>query len=116
MPRIPIADALTELESLSQSFTPEVTEQAPYLAQKHVELQRHMEEIRKLIIRRAAYEARKQEATRKIRDRIGKARRLATYLRSGLRLSYGSDSEELVKFGMKPFRGRKRSKKTTKQG
>ena len=37
---------------------------------------------------------------------------MASLLRVGLRQHFGSTSEKLVAFGIKPFRGRKRSRTT----
>jgi hypothetical protein len=42
---------------------------------------------------------------------LGSLKREATFLRAGLKQRYGDRNEELVRFGMRPFRGRKRAKK-----
>jgi hypothetical protein len=111
MPRASITKTLGELKALAESITPDVTADSLFLKQTHEKLQGLVEEIHKLLLRRDAYQARKQEATRKAQARLGKARTTATLLRKGLVFNYGSENEELARFGIQPFRGRKRSKK-----
>lgn len=111
MPRTPTPQTLTELETLARSITPEVTAETPHLAPSHVKLQRLLEEIKKLFTRRDFHQAQKQEATRKAHARIRQAKATANLLRKGLTEHYGADNEQLEAFSIKPFRGRKRSKK-----
>lgn len=115
MPRTPTAQTLTELEALARSITPEVTTDASHLASYHMKLQGLLEEIKKLFARRDFYQARKQEATRKAHARIRQAKATANLLRKGLAEHYGADNEQLAAFNIKPFRGRKRSKKPEKK-
>jgi len=112
MPRAPIAQTLGELETLAKSITEEVKADAPQLERAHLRLQAALEEIKKLLVRRDFYQARKQEATRKAQDRLRRARMTGTFLRKGLIEHYGPDNEQLSAFDIKPFRGRKRAKKT----
>src|SRR6185295_3384758 len=112
MPRAPIAQTLGELETLAKSITEEVKADAPQLERAHLRLQAALEEIKKLLVRRDFYHARKQEATRKAQDRLRRARMTGTFLRKGLIVHYGPDNEQLSAFDIKPFRGRKRAKKT----
>ena len=44
---------------------------------------------------------------------LEEASRLATVLRFAIKEHYGVDSEKLVEFGMKPFRGRAKKSKPT---
>lgn len=115
MPRTPIPQTLGELETLALSVTQEVKTEAPHIERTHVKLQGLVEEIRKLLAKRDHYQALKQEATRKAHARIRQAKATATFLRRGLIVHYGADSEQLAAFDIKPFRGRKRSKKTAKK-
>jgi hypothetical protein len=111
MARNPISQALVELEALAKSFTPEDQAEMPHLERPLAKLQGLLKETRKLLARRDSYQARKQEATREARERIRKARMTATLLRKGVTVHYGPDSEQLARFALQPFRGRKRSKK-----
>lgn len=99
------------LKALAKSITSDVTAGVPHLERPHGQLQGHVEEIQKLLLRRDFYQARKQEATRKARARLQKARMTATLLRKTLIFQYGKENEQLARFGIQPFRGRKRSKK-----
>ena len=111
MARTSITQTLSELEALAKSVTSEVTADAPFLERPHAKLQGLLEEARKLLTRRDFHQARKQEATRKARERIRQARMTATLIRKGLTVHYGSDNEQLAAFNLQPFRGRKKSKK-----
>ncbi len=59
----------------------------------------------------AALTAAKQEASRQFEEELREAQRLATVLRVAIRELFGPDSEKLVEFGLKPFRGKSRKKK-----
>jgi hypothetical protein len=111
MPRTSITQTLSELKTLAEAITPEDTASAPFMKRPHEQLQSLVEEIQRLLLRRDFYQSRKQEATRKAQAHLQKARMTATLLRKGFALKYGKESEQLVRFGIQPFRGRKRSKK-----
>jgi hypothetical protein len=112
MPRTPIADTLGELEKLVQSVTPEDRAGRPHIDYAYVRLQKGIERIHQLITARDFHEARKQEATREIQELLPELRKEGRVVRLGLKFELGTRSEELVRFGMKPFRGRKRRKKS----
>lgn len=111
MPRTPIAHTLGELEKLVASVTPEDAAGRPHLELSHGKLRKNVERIHQLITERDFHEARQQEATREIRELLEASRREATFLRGGLKFEKGHDSEDLVRFHIKPFRGKKRKKK-----
>jgi hypothetical protein len=56
----------------------------------------------------AALTASKQEASKELLDVIAEGRKLATFLRVGVKQRYGTRAEKLVEFGLQPFRGRRR--------
>jgi hypothetical protein len=105
-----MAETLTKLETLAQSITEEVKEEVPHLERPHVRLQGLVEQIRKQLTKRDLYQARKQEATRKAHADIRQAKATANLVRKTLTEHYGSDNEQLERFAIKPFRGRKRKK------
>lgn len=111
MPRTPIAHTLGELEKLANSVTPEDTAGRPHLEHSHGELRKNIERIHQLITERDFHKARQQEATKEIRELLEDSRRGATVLRGELKFEKGHDSEELTRFHIKPFRGRKRPRK-----
>lgn len=110
MPRTRIAITTTDWDLLARSVTSEDRANIPQLEQAHTQLLGFIEEISKLVAERDFYDARKQEATRKIQRLLEVGRKKATVLRTHLKYELGDDNEELVRFGMKPRRARKRSK------
>jgi len=65
----------------------------------------------RLVLERDFHEARKQEATHRINEVLAEGRIVATVLQAVLKQHFGASSEELVAFGIKPFRGLKRARK-----
>jgi len=63
-----------------------------------------------LVTRRNALEAEKQAVTSELQAILDKGRRVASLLRAGMRLKYGTGSEKLVEFGLQPRRRRSRRK------
>ena len=59
----------------------------------------------------AALTAAKQETSKKLKEVLNDAQRVATVLRFALREHFGKDAEKLVEFGVQPFRGRPRKQK-----
>ena len=112
MPRIPIAHTLGELEKLVGSVTPETAAGIPLIGPAFAQLKDCVERIYKLLAEQAFHEARKREATEEIQKLMAVARKKATVVRSGLKLELGESNEDLVRFGIKPFRGRKRRQKS----
>ena len=116
MPRTPREHTLGTWGTLTTTVTPEVTMDLPHLEVLRVRLVETEAEADKLVRERDYHRARKQEATRKLQAALEDGRRTAHALQTGLRLHFGPTSEKLAAFGMKPFRGRKRSKKTASPG
>ena len=63
---------------------------------------------KELIQKQSELTAEKQDASKELRKLIVEGQRLATVLRFAVRQRYGIDSEQLAKFGLQPFRGRRR--------
>ena len=60
----------------------------------------------------AAMEAAKQEATQSLRELLVEGRKLATFLRGGVKQRYGDKSEKLVEFGLAPARPKAKPRPT----
>lgn len=69
-------------------------------------------EILDLRKQQAAQMAAKQESSRRLKEGLAEAERLATLLRQAVKEHYGIRSEKLTEFGLQPFRGRRRKAKT----
>jgi hypothetical protein len=65
-------------------------------------------QVRELSTQQAALAAGKQETTRRLQALIADGRKLATFLRTGVREHYGNRAEKLIEFDLQPFRGRPR--------
>jgi len=108
MPRTPIAQTVGRWERLADSVTPDVRTGVLPLEMAHAKLVRFIEEIHQLVRERDFHEARKQEATRKIQQRLEDGRKSATVLEVLLKHELGHGNEELARFDIKPLRPRKR--------
>jgi hypothetical protein len=114
MPRTRIAETTGDWAALNEAVTPETTAGSLPLQQAHAKLQGFLDEVRRLQAEQAEYQARKQEATRRINELLEEGRRLASYIRRALKVELGIRSEGLVRFGIQPFRGRMFAKRPTR--
>jgi len=90
---------------------PELVASSLPLRHSYTVLRGKLAEVERLVVERDAHEAQKQEATKKIAEILESGARTATLVRDMLREHYGPESEQLVAFKIKPFRGRKRARK-----
>jgi hypothetical protein len=79
----------------------------PHLLAKKDELVEMLQEVRSVTVEQTAFAASRQEATRRLQARLTEGRKLATFLRAGVRQHYGNRSEKLAEFRLQPFRGRR---------
>lgn len=111
MPRTRTVETIADWETLTNRVTEEDRENDPALKVAYEKLMGFLVEIHQLITVRNFHEARKQEATHRIQGLLEGGRLEATFVRAAIKMQHGKGSEELVRFGMKPFRGKKRAKK-----
>ena len=114
MPRKNIAATLGELELLLQSVTVETAARDPMIANAREQLHEAVEKARQHMTERDFHTARKQEATARMQETLEESRRLATFLRSTLRMSYRKTPESLAAFRVKPPSGRPRGSRSAK--
>ncbi|MFL6258350.1 MAG: hypothetical protein ACJ76Y_01455 [Thermoanaerobaculia bacterium] len=76
----------------------------PQLDTYRAELKAKLDAARAASAQQAAMEATKQEATKNLQAMLLEGRKLATFLRGGVKQRYGDRSEKLVEFSLKPFR------------
>ena len=115
MPRLPINSTVGDWMDLSEKVTLEAAADVVPLEHAHTKLVGYLGEVRKLLAERDFHEARKQEATKRIREILPAGCRTATLIRKILKDHYGPDSERLAAFGIQPFRPRKRGPRKPKQ-
>jgi len=76
----------------------------PHLEAHRVELADTLTKTEELTTQIAALTASKQEASKQLEVLMVGGRKLATYLRVGVKQNYGNRSEKLVEFGLQPLR------------
>lgn len=111
MPRTRIAHTLGDWEKLTQGVDAETTAAAPQIKPIYEQLLSYLEEIHKLSLEQNYHESQKQQATRRINEILEEGRIAATALKVNLRQHLGNRNEELVRFGIRPLRSRKRPAK-----
>jgi hypothetical protein len=104
-----ISGMLGDLRLLLDALTAS-GEDLPHLESWRARLERMLTQAHEAAGRQADAAAKKQEATRDLQTLVTDGSRLAAALRGVLKEHYGTRAEDLTKFGMKPFRGRKRKK------
>jgi hypothetical protein len=80
----------------------------PHLEAPRQKLETIRVEVQEVSAQQASLTAAKQEKTKQLQTLLVEGRKLATFLRNGIRQHYGDRSEKLVEFDLKPFRGRRR--------
>ena len=75
-----------------------------------VELEEKMVLFKDLTAQHAALTTSKQEVAKRMQALFREVETLAAFLRAGLRQHYGKDSEQLIQYGLQPFRGFRTSK------
>jgi paraquat-inducible protein B len=81
----------------------------PQLETYRAQLKTMLDAAREAATQQAALAAEKQETTQRLQSALAEGRKLANFLRNGVRQRYGNRSEKLVEFGLRPFRSRVRA-------
>jgi hypothetical protein len=89
---------LASLEANPQDF--------PQFEAYRAQLKTMLETARETAAHQAAMAATKQEATKRLQGVLADGRKLANFLRNGVRQQYGNRAEKLVEFDLKPLRPR----------
>jgi hypothetical protein len=89
---------LASLEANAQDF--------PQLETYRAQLKALLEAARETSAQQTAMAATKQEATKRLQGALVDGRKLANFLRNGVRQHYGNRAEKLVEFDLKPLRNR----------
>ena len=76
----------------------------PQLESYRTQLKAMLEAARESAAHQAAMAATKQEATKRLQGTLADGRKLANFLRNGVRQHYGNRAEKLVEFDLKPLR------------
>lgn len=106
------AKLLKELRGLSATLALHGSE-VPQIETAHTALDKVLARIDELLPQQSFHRSNKQKVSQEFRDQLLEGARLATVIRFTLKQHYGSRSEDLVKYGLQPFRGRTRTKKAS---
>lgn len=105
MARTSIPDVQYDWENLGAAYRNNVPDLAG-LDPLASELEGVLTELRGLTKQQATLKAAAQQATKEIADRVARGRLLATRLRNGVKAHYGTRTEKVLEFGVRPFRKR----------
>ena len=76
-----------------------------HLESHRVALEEKMVRFKDLTAQHAALTTSKQEVAKKMQALFREVETLVAFIRTGVRQHYGKDSEQLIQFGLQPFRG-----------
>jgi hypothetical protein len=107
MPNETVGQTLSGWQELTSSLTNN-TNEIPHLEGHRARLGDLLKQAQDLSTQQAALTASKQEVSKKLQGVVDEGRKIATFLRVGIRQHYGTRAEKLVEFGLRPFRGRRR--------
>jgi len=101
------AEAVAEMREIAATLALHGDE-VPQLATARTSLDNVLAQIDALSTQRTFHQFNKQNASQQLRTRIEEGSKITTVVRFTLKQHFGSRSEDLVKFGLQPFRGRAR--------
>ena len=97
------SDFTTGWEQLIATLTANAAD-LPHLEAPRIKLQGFLEEVLSLSQEQDLHDASKQTASLRLESLMTNGKKLATFLRTGIREHYGNRSPKLVEFGIQPFR------------
>lgn len=103
------AQVIKELRGLSATLALHVSE-VPQLEPARASLDELLSQIDELVPQQSFHRSNKQKVSQQLQELILEGAKLATVIRFTLKQHYGNRSEDLVKYGLQPFRGRTRKK------
>jgi hypothetical protein len=79
----------------------------PHLEVPRGKLQALLDEVRALVSQQDVHAASKQLVSQRLKVALADGKKLATFLRTGVKEHFGNRNEKLVEFGVQPFRRKK---------
>jgi hypothetical protein len=79
----------------------------PHLEVSRAKLQALLDEVRVLVSQQDVHAASKQQVSQRLKVALADGKKLATFLRTGVKEHFGNRNEKLVEFGVQPFRRKK---------
>lgn len=106
-PKSRYADHIKEWEDLTAKLAAMATE-LPQLDLQRTALEKFLAQAHDLTLQQADFQAGKQKISVQLRTVMTEGMKVSTALRVNLKQIYGNRSEDLVKFGIQPFRSKAR--------
>ncbi len=100
------ADFVTRWEKLIVALLAN-TADLPHLEVPRTKLQGLLDEVRSLVTQQDVHAAAKQQISQRLKNVLADGRKLATFLRTGIKEHFGNRNEKLVEFNVQPFRRKK---------
>ena len=104
-PKSRYADHIKEWDELTAQLAA-AAEEHPNLEPQRAMLEKVLAQAKDLALQQANHQAAKQKVSQQLRPLMGEGMKIATALRVNLKLAYGNRNDDLVRFGIQPFRGR----------
>lgn len=101
MPKVAIAESLSDWEGLLSSASGVPLDDA-LLSEQLAALQTLLAQAKALHARRMELEGERRAAAQALNEVTGQAKTIASQIRSKLKGVYGPNSDQLIRFGMKP--------------
>jgi hypothetical protein len=108
MPKKAFADVMTEWEKLATTVAAN-KDDLSYIDGYRQQLEIEMAGAKAANVRQSAAQAESQQASRDLDGFLASGSDLANRVRTGIKSKYGIRSEKLKEFGLKVFRGKKKS-------
>ena len=96
------AEFLTEWEQLIATLTVNAAD-VPHLEAPRLKLEGFLDHARSMVRSQDLHDAGKQFASQGLEVTLTNGKKLATFLRSGIKEHYGNRNIKLVEFGIQPF-------------
>src|SRR5262245_40094885 len=103
MPKNSRADFIIDEKKLAAAYVANAAD-LPGIDPLHQELATLFPELEALGILQDAQTAAVQQTTLEIEERVARGKLLVTRLRNGVRAFYGTRTEKVIEFGIRPFR------------
>jgi hypothetical protein len=100
-------DFVANGEHLNTTLLANIAE-LPHLEVPRAKFEGILGRVRTLGVQHDLHTANKQQVAKELEALLADGRKLATFLRTGLKEHYGNRSDKLVEFGIAPFRRRKK--------
>jgi hypothetical protein len=103
-----LGETLSGWQELTTSLATNSAE-LPHLEAHRARLADLLKQAQELGIQQAALTASKQQISKQLQAVFSQGRQIAAFLRVGVKQHYGTRAEKLIEFGLRPFRGLRRS-------